>query len=82
MIGGEAPVLTIRREIVRRCARRSIEMEKLRMSGRLDTLAIDTNRYIALDEHPMLARIISCRLQLEVEVILKEVDERSVKSEE
>ena len=82
MIGGEAPVLAIRREIVRRCARRGVEMEEFRMSGRLDTLAIDTNRYIALDEHPMMARIISCRLQLEVELILKEVDEGSVKREE
>ena len=49
-------------------------MEEFRMSSSLDTLTIDTDRNIALDENAFLTGIVSCCLQLEVEVILEEIN--------
>ena len=71
IISGESPVLTIGREIVRRCTCGAVETEELRMSSSLHTLTIDTDRYITFQRHPMLAGIVGSGLQLEVEVVLE-----------
>ena len=74
VVGGESPVLAIEREVIRWCTRLGIKMEELRMSSSLYTLTIDTDGDITLDEDPFLTSIVSCRLQLEMEVILEEIN--------
>ena len=71
IISGESPVLTIGREIVRRCTCGAVETEELRMNSSLHTLTIDTDRYITLQRHPMLTGIVGSSFQLEVEVVLE-----------
>ena len=61
VIGREAPVLSVLREVIRRRARRTVETEEIRMDGRLDAVTIDSDGHIALQDHPVLAGIVgSC----------------------
>ena len=73
-IGGKAPVLTILREVIRWCTRRTVEVEERWMSGSLHTLAIHANGYVALQNDALGTGIVGCRLQLTVEMILEIVD--------
>ena len=61
VVGGEAPVLSVLREVVRRRTRRTVKTEEIRMDGRLDAVTIDSDGHIALQDHPVLAGIVgSC----------------------
>ena len=75
IIGRESPILSVLRETVWRRTGRSVETEELWMQGCLHTIAIDTNRHIALQYHAILPGIVGSGFQLKVKVVLGEVDD-------
>ena len=81
VISREAPVLTIQRKCVRRCARGTIHVEEFRMGSRFHALTIHTNRYVALQNHTLRTGIIGSCLELAMEMILSVIDLFSVARE-
>ena len=61
-VSGEAPVLSVLREVIWRRACRTVETEEIRMDGRLDAVTIDSDGHISLQDHSVLAGIVGSSL--------------------
>ena len=74
MVGREAPVLPLRRELIGRCPSLRVQVEEFGMLACLHAVAIDPDGQVALQHHALRAGIVGSGLQLGVQQILHVAD--------
>ena len=75
VIRGKSPVLSVHREVVRRCTGLSVEVEILRFHPHIAAISIDANRDIAFQNDAFLTCIGMNSLHLLVQNKLHEIEE-------
>ncbi len=78
VVGGEAPVLSVWREVVRRRACLAVEVEVARLGPYVAAVAVHADGYVALEHHALLAGVVVGRGHLGVEDVLHVVVEGGV----
>ena len=78
VVGGEAPVLSIYREGIRRCPCRTVHIEEFRMGSRLHTVTIHADGHIPLQDDTLGTGIVGSSQQLHMQLILDIVDQLSL----
>ena len=76
VIGGEAPVLTVSREIIRGCTSLSVQVEVTRLLPGITAIAVHADGDITLEDHALAAGIVVYLTHLCVQQVLYEIEER------
>ena len=75
VVGGETPVLSVGREVIRRRTSLTVQVEVLRLHPSLHTVTADADGDVALQDHPLFTGMGMGSTHLLVEVELHEIPE-------